>query len=303
MINIDELEEKFSIEGELGFAELENELVFVTVSNKLGDADICLYGGQVTSFRPRSSMDLLWMSPESFFEEGKAIRGGIPVCFPWFGPHKTDPEKPQHGFARLMYWDVVRTATKPSGETVVKLQLNSSEETKERWPYDFCAELTITVGLSLVVSLNVTNTSDEPFEYGCALHTYYGLSAIENLSIGGLQGKSYFNQLTGEYGIQEEELLQIHEPLTRHYLNTESQVIIEDHVFNRRIRAEKSGSKVTTVWNPGEDACARIDDLPEDAYETFVCVEATNAFEYQISLAPGESHETSVIIGLEEKLY
>jgi len=299
MIDIDDLDERFSIEGELGFAELENDLVFITVSNKFADADICLYGAHVTSFRPRNTMDILWMSPDSFFEVGKAIRGGIPICFPWFGPHKTNPEKPQHGFARLMYWEVVETAEKPNGETVIRLQLCSSEVTKAYWPHDFCAEVTITVGLSLVVSLKVTNNSEEAFEYGCALHTYYGLSAIENLSIEGLQGRSYYNQLTGEYSIQEEALLKIKEPLTRHYLNTEGQVIIEDQVFHQRIRVEKSGSKVTTVWNPGEEACAQIADLPEDAYETFVCVEATNAFDYQISLAPGESYETSAIIGID----
>jgi len=300
MIDIDELDEKFSIEGELGFAELENDLVFITVSNKYADADICLYGAHVTSFRPRNSMDILWMSPDSFFEVGKAIRGGIPVCFPWFGPHKTDSEKPQHGFARLMYWDVVETAELQNGETLIRLQLCSSEATKTYWRCDFIAEMIIVVGLTLTVTLKVTNTSNEPFEYGCALHSYYGLSAIENLFIEGLQGVTYYNQLTSEYGVQEEELLQIQEPLTRHYLNTEKQVLIGDSVFRRRIRVEKSGSKVTTVWNPGEEACAKIADLPEEGYETFVCVEATNAFDYQVLLAPGESYETSAIIGLVE---
>lgn len=300
MIDIDELDEKFSIEGEVGFAELENDLVFITVSNKYADADICLYGAHITSFRPRNSMDLLWMSSDSFFEVGKPIRGGIPVCFPWFGPHKTDAEKPQHGFARLMYWDVLETATRPNGETAVRLQLCSSEETMAYWPHEFCAEMTITIGLTLTATLKVTNTSTEAFDYTCALHTYYNLSAIDNLSIEGLQGTTYYNQLNGEYNIQEEEILQINEPTTRHYQNTESPVIVSDPIFRRRIRVEKSGSKVTTVWNPGEETCANIGDLPDDAWETFVCVEATNAFEYPIQLAAGESFETSAIIGLED---
>jgi len=300
MIDLDELDEKFSIEGEVGFAELEEDLVFVTVSNKYADADICLYGAHVTSFRPQNSMDLLWMSPDSSFEVGKPIRGGIPVCFPWFGPHKTDSEKPQHGFGRLMYWDVAGTSTLPGGETQVRLQLCSSEETKVYWPHDFCAEMIFTVGQTLVATLKVTNTSAKPFEYSCALHSYYSLSAIENITISGLQGVGYYNQLTSENGVQEEELLRIEGPLTRHYLNTESPVVIFDHIFRRKIKADKSGSKVTTVWNPGEETCAQIGDLPDDAYETFVCVEATNAFNYPISLQPGESYETSVVIGLEE---
>ena len=300
MIDIDLLDEKFSIEGEVGFAELENDLVFITVSNKYADADICLYGAHVTSFRPRNSLEMLWLSPESDFEVGQPIRGGIPVCFPWFGPHKTDPAKPMHGFGRLMYWELVETGTLPSGETKIRLQLTSSEETKAYWPYDFCAEMIITVGLTLIVMLKVTNTSNESFEYNCALHTYYNLSAIENLSIEGLQGLTYFNHLTGENGVQEEAVLQIEEALTRHYLNTETPVTIADSAFRRRIKVDKTGSKVTTVWNPGAETCAKIGDLPDDGYETFVCVEATNAFDYPIKVAAGESFKTSAIIGLEE---
>ncbi|MGD9930518.1 MAG: D-hexose-6-phosphate mutarotase [Mangrovibacterium sp.] len=300
MIDLDTLDEKFSIEGEVGFAELENDLVFLTISNKYADADICLYGGHVTSFRPHKTMDLLWMSPDSMFEVGKPIRGGIPVCFPWFGPHKTDAQKPQHGFARLMYWNVAETASTPTGETRVRLQLSSSEETKTYWPFDFEAELDITIGSKLNVELKVTNTSNEPFEYGSALHSYFYLSGIENIGIEGLQGTTFFNQLNPGNEVQEVPVLHIREALTRHYLDTDSAVVISDPVFRRRILVEKTGSKVTTVWNPGQEACATIGDLPEDGYESFVCVEAVNAFDNLISLAPGETHKTSAIIGLEE---
>lgn len=300
MIDIDELDDKFSIEGEVGFAELEEDLVFIMVSNKHADAEICLYGAHVTSFKPRGNMDLLWMSSESSFEEGKPIRGGIPVCFPWFGPHKTDAEKPQHGFARLMYWDVISTSTNASAESVIKLGLTSSEETKAYWPYDFVAEMTIVVGKKLTATLKVTNTSDEPFSYTCALHTYYNLSAIDSISIEGLKGLTYYNQQTGENGVQEEEKLEISDALTRHYLNTETPVIIGDSAFRRRIKVDKTGSKVTTVWNPGAETCANIGDLPDDGYETFVCVEATNAFDYPISVAPGESFATSAFIGIDD---
>ncbi len=300
MIDIDELDDKFSIEGEVGFAELEEDLVFIMVSNKHADAEICLYGAHVTSFKPRGNMDLLWMSPESSFEVGKPIRGGIPVCFPWFGPHKTDIEKPQHGFARLMYWDVISTGTNSAAETVVKLGLKSSEETKAYWPCDFYAELTIVVGKKLTETLKVTNTSNEPFTYTCALHTYYNLSAIDSISIEGLSGLTYYNQLTGENGVQEEEKLEIADALTRHYLDTETPVIIDDSAFRRRIKVDKTGSKVTTVWNPGAETCANIGDLPDDGYETFVCIEATNAFDYPINLNPDESFETSAIIGIDD---
>ena len=300
MIDIDELEDKFSIEGEVGFAELENDLVFLTVSNKYADVDICLYGAHVTSFRPHKAMEVLWMSPESNFEVGKAIRGGIPVCFPWFGPHKTDPQMPQHGFARLMYWDVLETKTLPSGETFIRLQLCSSEETKAYWPHDFCAQLTVVVGLTLTVTLKVTNTSSVLIEYTCALHSYFSLSSIENITIDGLQGTSYHSQLEPGEFVQQEPLLEIQKAETRHYYNTEGPCIIDDSTFRRRIRVAKAGSKVTTVWNPWEETCASIADLPDDGYEAFVCVEAVNAFSDVVRLSSGESHETSAMISLEE---
>ena len=298
--DIDELEDKFSIEGEVGFAELEENMAFITVSNKFADADICLYGAHITNFKPHKTMGILWMSQDSNFEEGKPIRGGIPVCFPWFGPHKTDSAKPQHGFARLMNWNVQETATLASGETLIRLQLCSSAETKTYWDHDFCAEMTFIIGKTLVVTLKVTNTSEIPFEYTCALHSYYSVSSIEEITIEGLENTRYYNQLdTGDY-IQESPELQIQKAETRHYYDTEVPCIINDPFFRRRIRVAKSGSKVTTVWNPGEETCAKIDDMPDDAFHAFVCIEAVNAFNDIIKPAPGETHETSAIIGLEE---
>jgi glucose-6-phosphate 1-epimerase len=300
-LDIEELDEKFSIEGELGFDEPEENMIFISVSNKYGEADISLYGAHVTRFKTHKTMDILWLSPQSYFEVGRPIRGGIPVCFPWFGPHKTDSSKPQHGFARLMFWDVAETASLPGGETLVKLMLCSSEDTKKFWPHDFCAEMTFVIGKILTATLKVTNTAEAPFDYTCALHSYYNLSSVEEIRIAGLQNTSYYNQLDGENYTQESEFLEIKTAETRHYQDTVADCVIYDPLFGRGILVSKSGSKVTTVWNPGEETCAKIEDLPDDGYETFVCIEAVNAFNDVIKLTPGESHETSAIIGLLER--
>jgi len=300
MIRINELNDTFGIEGELSFEQPENNLIFLNVSNKYANAQISLYGAHIMSFRPRNSEEILWMSPKSNFRVGEAIRGGIPVCFPWFGPHNTDPEKPQHGFGRLMYWDITETSVISTGETFIRLKLNASPETHVYWPYDFCAEITVVVGKTLEVSLKVTNQSTESFEYTCALHSYYNLSSIDNTAITGLQGVSYHSQLEPGDFIQETPTIEIRKAETRHYHNTEATCVIEDTMFKRKIRISKAGSKITTVWNPGGETCAKIGDLPDDAYKTFVCVEAVNAFDDVISLAPGESHTTSAMIGLVE---
>jgi glucose-6-phosphate 1-epimerase len=299
MNDIDELEDKFSIEGELGFYE-QDELIFMTVSNKFADAEICLYGAHITNFKPHKTMEILWMSPESNFQEGIPIRGGIPICFPWFGPHKTDSLKPQHGFARLMHWNVLETVSQSGGETLVRLQLCSTPETKKYWDYDFCAELDVNVGKTLSVTLKITNTSSIPFEYTCALHSYFSLSSIENITIEGLQNTKYHNQLEPGDFVQESALLEIKQAETRHYYDTETTCIIKDPYFGRKISIEKSGSKVTTVWNPGEETCKKIDDMTDDAFHTFICVETVNAFNDAIKLAPGETHKTTAMIGLVE---
>ena len=299
MVNIDELNDRFSLGGVVKFAELHDKLVYITVTNQCADAQICLYGAHVMSFRPHHSEEILWMSPKSSFQIGQPIRGGIPVCFPWFGPHKSDPAKPQHGFGRLMYWEVTETAVKTNGETLVGFKLCSSDETKAYWPHDFCAELTVIVGKTLEVSLKVANQSVEPLEYTCARHSYYKISAIENIAITGLQGARYHSQLEPGEFIQDSPEIEIRKAETRHYHNTKATCIIEDSLFKRKIRIGKAGSKITTVWNPGKEASAAINDMPDDAYLHFVCVEAVNAFDDVIKLAPGESHTTSAMIGLE----
>lgn len=297
---IQELNEKFALPGNLAFVSHKNDLINLTVSNQFADAKISLYGAQIISFRPRNEHEILWMSPMSKFEAGKAIRGGVPVCFPWFGMHKKDNSKPQHGFARLMNWQVSETALSSNGETLIKLQLCSSQETKEYWPFDFIAEMIFTIGKILTITLKVTNTSRIQFDYSCALHTYFNLSAIEDISVEGLQGSQYFkNNEPGDF-IQESSKLKINQPEDRHYYNTEATCIIKDPKFKRKIRVAKTGSNVTTVWNPGAEICFKMADMPNEAYRRFICIEAVNSFENTICLTPGKSHETSAIIGLIE---
>ena len=298
-MDIDELNEKFGVEGEVGFMELDGDLPFITITNKYAEADICLYGAQITSFRPMRTTDVLWMSPYSVFEKGKAIRGGIPVCFPWFGPHGSDSALPQHGFARTSMWEVTKVDTLEKGETYVSMQLKSSEETKAYWPHDFVAEMIFVIGDSLSVTLKVTNPSDSVISYTSALHTYFNLSAIENIKIAGLANTHYENQLDGNRYVQEEELLEVSEAITRHYFDTETDCIIRDPYFKRDIRIAKEGSKCSTVWNPGAEVCEQMSDMPDDGHETFVCLETVNKINDNIDLAPGESHETTAVISVE----
>jgi len=300
MIDLNNLNAQFSIPGSLSLIQLDNQFIAINVTNRFADAQICLYGAQIISYTLKNKVDILWLSPTSFFTEGKAIRGGIPVCFPWFGPHPSDQTKPQHGFGRILNWELVETRLTSEDETEVKLRLRSSPATKSYWPFDFLAEMTFTIGKTLTIKLKITNQSDLPFEYSCALHTYLRVTEIGDCSILGLQDCSYQDDSGEIQHIQKEEKLIIDQEVDRNYLYTAGPYILTDPNLNRSIRIHKTGSQVTTVWNPGPDKCQALKDMPDDGYQNFVCIEAVNTLSNTINLAPGEAHETSTTLELED---
>ena len=299
MVDVDQLNELYSVEGELGFSEMDGDLVFANVSNKFGDADICLYGAQVTFFAPHGKYPILWLSPDSFYEEGKAIRGGIPICFPWFGPHLTDKTKPQHGFGRLRYWNVTASGNNELGETYLTLKLIDDEATRTLWDFSFCAEITFTIGKQLTVDLKVTNTDSKPFTYSEALHSYFSVSNSAEISIEGLQGAHYYDGFGDELiADNESEIVFDESELNRRYVATHDTCIINDEPLRRRIRVAKKGSSVTVVWNPSPEICDKAADFSDSSFEEFVCVEPANAYNHSITLQPGEEHTLSTEIGL-----
>jgi D-hexose-6-phosphate mutarotase len=251
------------------------------------------------SYRPKGQEEVLWMSSLSTFEEGNPIRGGIPVCFPWFGPHESDSQKPQHGFARLQMWKVAETTNLPGGETQLRLTLRQNPKIKTLWKYSFLAEMVITVGASLKVTFRCTNTGKEQFSYSGALHSYFAVSDITNVKIKGLGGSRYYDGIGATVpSTQEENSVVIQKEENRRYINTTSDCIIEDSGLSRKIRVGKTGSRVTVVWNPGEEMAKKIADMPDDGYRTMVCIEAVNAYDDIVVVQPKGSRTlaTSIIV-------
>ncbi len=149
---LQELDGKFGIDGVLQFVE-KNGLTCISVTNQFANSEIYLHGAHVASYIPEGGEDILWMSGSSYFEAHRPIRGGIPVCWPWFGAHPSDDTKPSHGFARLANWDVIKTETLDDGSTQITLELVSSRQTLQLWPYEFELQNIITVGKKLEVTL------------------------------------------------------------------------------------------------------------------------------------------------------
>ncbi len=301
-MKVETLNEKFGIGKQAHFCSGKGGLTMINISNNLATATIALHGAHILSFLPNGQKDILWMSELSLFETGKAIRGGIPVCFPWFGHHSTDKTKPQHGFARLQEWKVSQVKANEDGSTLVSLLLKETEVSLPLWPFAFAATLDFIIGKTLEVKLTVTNTGNTTFEYSDALHTYFNISDISRIRIEGLHKATYYEGFAMDLKTQESTNLTFSTETNRRYVNHSGDCTITDQGYNRKIKVAKTGSWVTVVWNPGEATAKTISDMVPDGYKTFVCAEPANAYTGidMIVLAAGESHTLTATIGLME---
>jgi D-hexose-6-phosphate mutarotase len=293
------LNQKYGIRDQLVFAEGPGGFIIAEIKNPHGEATVTLLGGHILSFRPRDCEPVLWLSQNSYFKTGKAIRGGIPVCWPWFGDHPTDTDKPAHGFVRTAVWSVSESEKLADESTYLKLSIAHSEETLKLWPHCFQLEIYITVSNTLGIKLISTNIDNKPFTCGGALHSYFNVSSITNIMIKGLEGCSYIDKLDqGRRNVQD-DAVSIRSETDRIYLDTKTDCTIEDSGMHRRIGISKNGSRTTVVWNPWIDKAKKMKDFGDSEYKSMVCVETVNADTDVFSLAPGSTHTLESVIRVE----
>ncbi len=285
-----DLNAKFPCEG-LKFASWRGGLPAAVISNGLCDAVVTLHGGHVCEFAPKGSKPLLWLSSKSHFEEGKPIRGGIPVCWPWFG----GAQQPAHGIARLSSWSVKSASREADGSNLLSLELRSTEDSLKQWPHQFKVVLEVKAGSRLEVGLRVFNTGSSPFSYTGALHTYMPVSKITDVSVSGLEGASFVNQLDKASCVQQGSVKFGFE-LDRLYTDTVSTCVVDDPGWGRRISISKEGSRSTVVWNPWVEKSARMPDFGDEEYWEMLCVETANAGPDKVEVAPGSSHLLKTVI-------
>ena len=276
--------------------QFDNGFKYIEIQNKQAEAKIALQGAHLFHYKVKEKPSLLWLSDSAYFEEGKAIRGGIPVCFPWFGKNKDDPTLPQHGFARTQLWTVVLEEETDEGEAHIQLQLKPNAYTLTQWAYLFDIILDITIGHELSIALNVTNTDTKPFEISTALHTYFSVSDIDNVSIKGLDNRSYYDALKGETLIQDSDII-IEDEVDRVYSNPAETVTLIDG--NAKINLQQEGSNSLVVWNPWTEKSKQMADMTENGYRTMVCLETSNAREDARVLQPNELHVLKAIVSQE----
>lgn len=260
-------------------------------------AKVALHGAHVLGYTPAGEKPVLWMSREAVFAEGKPIRGGIPVCWPWFANHPTEPDFPAHGFARTRAWDLLETGAAEDGRGPRVVLGTATPPEDDRWfPQAFGLRYAVTLADSLQVAFSVTNTADVAFTFTGALHSYFNVSAIASVKIEGLGGRAYIDSTDGRKCKVQEGAIRIAEEVDRIYVDTEDDCIVADEGWGRRIRVAKRGSRSTVVWNPWVAKSKRMADFGDDEFQGMVCVETAFAADDAVTLEPGATHTVSLKI-------
>lgn len=266
----------------------------VRVAAPNASAEIYLHGAHVTSWAP-AGHEVLWMSGASRFEAGSAIRGGIPLCFPWFGAHPVVTDAPAHGFARLRTWELV-SAAEVESTVVVVLRLTDDESTRDSpWPHPFEARYTVTVGAALTVQLEITNCGDVDAPFEEAMHTYLAVDDVRRTEVRGLEGVPFVDRLVGPVDA-ETVPVRFAAETDRIYVGTRAPVTVHQETSDRRVRITKEGSDATVVWNPWVAKAQSMKDFGDDEWTGMVCVETCNIREAHVRLPAGKTHTMTAVL-------
>lgn len=292
------LNDDFGIKGQLAFRDAGDGFIVIDIDNRHCTASIAMQGAHLMRWTPKGEQPVIWMSPVAKLAHGKSIRGGVPICWPWFGAHATESSFGGHGFARTGAWDVIGTEALEDGSTQISFAI--AEINREQWPHQAPAEIHMTIGHVLEMELATENQGDQAITVGDALHTYFCVSDAGAITITGLDGCDYIDKVGPATRKKQQGDITIDSEVDRIYLDQGQDVVIEDPGLNRNIRIEKQGSHSTIVWNPWIDKTLKMGDFgSDDGYLGMVCVESANADEDVVALAPGELHSLWVRYSVE----
>jgi glucose-6-phosphate 1-epimerase len=270
------------------------------LSGAEGEAHLYTHGAHIVHFQPRGERPVLMMSRAAEFAAGapgRPIRGGVPICFPWFGPKAGDATAPPHGVARLLTWTVESISVVEDGRLRAALTLCSDAYTQRLFPDEFALGFTVTVGRSLDMALTVRNQGRAPLCFEEALHSYFSVSDVRQVAITGLEKVAFIDKADGfARKLAGDEPLVIRAETDRVFLGTRSTVTLTDPAWRRSIIVEKAGSNTTIVWNPWAEKARTIPDLADEDWWEMVCIETANAADDAVTLAPGATHVVTVTI-------
>jgi len=287
------MDKKIAIPGRITLKTGKGGLRYLELRGDGAEAHVYLHGAHVLHYQPAGQAPVLWHSKESMFEANKPIRGGIPVCWPWFGPHPSDTARPAHGVARLAVWEPTASSAS-STATTVTLRCPAAQDISA------IAELKVVLDTALEVTLATTNTGACPLPLGEALHSYFAVSDIRHASVTGLDKEQYIDTLqVGRPILTQAGPVAFPAETDRIYINSTCECVVEDPGMHRRIRISKKGSLSTVVWNPWIAKAARMSDFGDNEYPEMVCVETANCGPNTIDLAAGQTHAMTTRISVD----
>lgn len=296
---LDNLNNRFGLKGAASFETGAGDLPVVKIANALATATVALQGAHLLAWQPRGQQPVIWLSQQAKFAPGKSVRGGVPVCWPWFGAHAADASFPAHGFARTVPWSVVETRTLAGGATEIRFRPQETDVTRRQWPHAAPVECIITVGTTLTIVLVTHNHDAHAVTIGQALHTYFAVSDIRQVSVSGLDGCEYLDKPAGFARRRQTGVLRFEAETDRIYLGTNGDCAIEDPGLKRRIRITSAGSRSTVVWTPWAEKAAAMGDFGDNGWTGMLCVETANAAEDLVSIAPGGEHRMRATYAVE----
>ena len=293
--NVADLNRRYGIRGIAEVTEGPGYLPRVAITAPEAAGEMYLLGGQVTSWRPADQTEVLYLSTASRWEEGRAIRGGIPVCFPWFGNKSDNSKAPAHGMVRAASWRL-ESIQQTRGAVVVSMFTESDGGTKQWWPADFRLTLRVTFGRELTLDLEMVNAGPAPIQFEEALHTYLRIGDIERVRIRGLDTVHYLDKTDAFREKTQLGELIIEKETDSVFLNTRHEVEIEDSVLRRRIHVAKENSLSTVAWNPWAEKAKGMSDIGDGEWKQMVCIETANVGQFAVTLAPGAKHTMKALI-------
>jgi len=302
-MNPEQLNNEFSLQvanNNLHFKTGKGGMPVVEIQNQQATAIISLQGAHLLSWIPEGEEEVIWLSEDANFAPGKSIRGGIPVCWPWFGAHESNADYPAHGFARTTNWEVLSTEALGNGTTRIRFTTQPQLETEAMWPVATTVIFQLTIGKKLQMELITHNNGSKPITISQALHTYFKVGDVSKVLLHGLDDVKYLDKLDGFKQKYQHGPLTFKNEVDRIYLDTAGDCVIEDKILNRNIVINKCGSHSTVVWNPWQETAAKMGDLGEEGYKKMLCVERSNAAEDIITIEPRKEHQLWVQYDVQE---
>lgn len=293
--DIDTLNRRFGLAGALHFVQGGAGLPEAEIQTPQASARVALHGAQLLAWQPAGMQPVIWVSQAAVFEPGQPVRGGVPVCWPWFGARDG---LPAHGFVRARLWQMRHASMDAANHVVLRLGLRDDADTRALWDFAFDLELVVTVGTTLTMKLISRNTGDQPFTLTDALHTYFCVGDIQHATVQGLDGCDYLDKVQNFAQATQTSAITFTGETDRIYINTTADCVIEDRAHRRHIRVAKSGSASTVVWNPWSEREKAIADMAAGEYQHMLCVETCNAGPDQVTVVPGQRHTLTARISV-----